>query len=138
MLANARTPEEILQGRGYVRFGTPIFSLTAGKDHLSSERVLALRAIRRSRVRSRILRGPLLRDQLIDSMAGHYTALAESLRQGRVCGWTFTRRYVMKHLLRQNARAFPGHYHYYVAHVEDHSKRIRPMRMPYRSEFPGV
>ncbi len=58
-------------------------------------------------------------DQLIDSMAGHYTVLAYHLAQA-------TRLFIglslddptLKHLLRQNAHAHPGHFHYYVAFVK--------------------
>jgi hypothetical protein len=58
-------------------------------------------------------------DQLIHSMAGHHASLLHhfskssclfiglSLRDSTLC-----------HLLRQNALINPGHYHYYVQHVE--------------------
>lgn len=57
-------------------------------------------------------------DQLIDSMAGHYTALAYHLSQAtRLLIGLSLEDPTLKHLLRQNAHAHPGHFHYYVAFV---------------------
>jgi len=59
-------------------------------------------------------------DQLIYSMAGHYTALSYHLSQSTrlLLGLSLSDP-TLKHLLRQSAHCFPGHYHYYVAFVPE-------------------
>jgi len=59
-------------------------------------------------------------DQLIDSMAGHYTGLSYHLAQAtRLLLGLSLADATLKHLLRHNALSHPGHYHYYVAYVAD-------------------
>lgn len=62
-------------------------------------------------------------DQLIDSMAGHYSALSYHLSQSTwlLLGLSLSDP-TLKHLLRQSAHCFPGHYHYYIAFVSDGDK----------------
>lgn len=59
-------------------------------------------------------------DQLIASMAGHYSSLLHHLFKNTCLflGISLDDS-TLKHLLRQNARINPGHYHYYVAFVAD-------------------
>ena len=59
-------------------------------------------------------------DQLIDSMAGQYASLATHISRTTCLfiGLSLSDP-GLKHLLRQNAKAFPGHYHYYVSFVKD-------------------
>jgi hypothetical protein len=57
-------------------------------------------------------------DQLIASMSGHYSSLLHHLFK-HTClfiGISLDDS-TLKHLLRQNARINPGHYHYYIAYV---------------------
>jgi len=59
-------------------------------------------------------------DQLINSMAGHYSALSYHLTQAtRLLIGLSLDDSTLKHLLRQNAVLHPGHYHYYIAFVKD-------------------
>ena len=57
-------------------------------------------------------------DQLIDITRGHYAALSNHFAQNTCLfvGLSLTDN-VLAHLLRQNARAFPGRHHYYVRYV---------------------
>lgn len=76
-------------------------------------------------------------DQLIDSMAGHYTALAYHLAQATrlLIGLSLSDG-TLKHLLRQNALCHPGHYHYHVAYVADSSTRdVEFERTAYEANF---
>lgn len=59
-------------------------------------------------------------DQLIHSMSGHYTSLSYHLAQAtRLLIGLSLQDATLKHLLRQNALLHPGHYHYYIAFLED-------------------
>lgn len=63
-------------------------------------------------------------DQLIESMAGHYTGLSYHLAQAtRLLLGLSLADATLKHLLRQNALNYPGHYHYYIAFVPDEEAR---------------
>jgi SIR2-like domain len=66
-------------------------------------------------------------DQLIASMAGHYSILLSHLSRTTclLLGLSLEDA-TFKHLLRQNARQNPGHYHYYVAYVDDKKGRHHP------------
>ncbi|MDP9651283.1 SIR2 family protein [Paraburkholderia caledonica] len=59
-------------------------------------------------------------DQLIDSMAGQYGSLSTHFSQTTclLVGLSLSDP-TLKHLLRQNATHFPGHFHYYVKFVSD-------------------
>lgn len=59
-------------------------------------------------------------DQLIDSMSGQYASLATHVSRTTCLfvGLSLSDP-GLKHLLRQSAKAFPGHYHYYISFVED-------------------
>ena len=59
-------------------------------------------------------------DQLIDSTAGRYTALAAHMAQTTclLVGLSLSDP-TLKHLLRQTAKAFPGHCHYRIAYTEN-------------------
>ncbi|SFV12870.1 SIR2 family protein [Pseudoduganella namucuonensis] len=63
-------------------------------------------------------------DQLIDSMAGRYASLATHFSQTTclLVGLSLQDP-TLKHLLRQSAVNFPGHFHYFVKYVRDASKR---------------
>jgi len=62
-------------------------------------------------------------DQLIESMAGHYSSLLHHLFKNTCVfiGISLDDG-TLKHLLRQSARFNPGHYHYFVAYVDDPRK----------------
>lgn len=64
-------------------------------------------------------------DQLIHSMTGYFSSLAHHLSKNTclLIGLSLEDS-TLKHLLRQNAIINPGHYHYYVAYVDDASKRL--------------
>jgi hypothetical protein len=59
-------------------------------------------------------------DQLIDSMSGQYASLATHISKTTCLfvGLSLADP-GLKHLLRQSAKAFPGHYHYYISFVAD-------------------
>lgn len=63
-------------------------------------------------------------DQLIDSMAGRYASLATHFSQTTclLIGLSLQDP-TLKHLLRQSAINFPGHFHYFVKYVHDSSKQ---------------
>ena len=63
-------------------------------------------------------------DQLIDSMAGRYASLATHFSQTTclLIGLSLQDP-TLKHLLRQSAINFPGHFHYFVKYVHDPSKQ---------------
>jgi hypothetical protein len=63
-------------------------------------------------------------DQLIDSMAGRYASLATHFAQTTclLVGLSLQDP-TLKHLLRQAAVHFPGHFHYHVRYVRDPSGR---------------
>ncbi|WP_158238584.1 SIR2 family protein [Pollutimonas subterranea] len=63
-------------------------------------------------------------DQLIDSMAGRYASLATHFSQTTclLIGLSLQDP-TLKHLLRQSAIHFPGHFHYFVRFVRDAAKR---------------
>ncbi|WP_291811503.1 SIR2 family protein [Limnobacter sp.] len=63
-------------------------------------------------------------DQLIDSMAGRYASLATHFSQTTclLVGLSLQDP-TLKHLLRQSAVNFPGHFHYFVKYVRDATKR---------------
>jgi hypothetical protein len=63
-------------------------------------------------------------DQLIDSMAGRYSSLATHFSQTTclLVGLSLQDP-TLKHMLRQSAVHFPGHFHYYVRFVRDPSRR---------------
>lgn len=65
-------------------------------------------------------------DQLIDSMSGQYASLATHISRTTCLfvGLSLSDP-GLKHLLRQSAKAFPGHYHYYISFVAD-PKRANP------------
>lgn len=62
-------------------------------------------------------------DQLLDSIAGHYNALANFYAQNTclLIGLSLEDA-TLKHILRQNARIHPGHVHYYVYYLKDDKK----------------
>jgi hypothetical protein len=61
-------------------------------------------------------------DQLIASMAGHYSTLLHHLSKNTCLFLGLSLEdSTLKHLLRQNSQISPGHYHYYVAFTEDSS-----------------
>jgi hypothetical protein len=62
-------------------------------------------------------------DQLIASMAGHYSTLLHHLSKNTCLfiGLSLDDT-TLKHLLRQCARINPGHYHYYIAYTKDKNK----------------
>lgn len=57
-------------------------------------------------------------DQLIDTMTGHYSSLLNHLSKNTclLVGLSLADS-TLRHLLRQNAKINPGHYHYVVHHV---------------------
>lgn len=57
-------------------------------------------------------------DQLIDTMAGHFSSLLHHLSKNTclLVGISLDDA-TLRHLLRQNAKINPGHYHYYVHYV---------------------
>ena len=59
-------------------------------------------------------------DQLIESAAGHYAALAYHLSQNTILfvGLSLEDS-TLKHLLRRNAKLHPGHVHYYIHFLQD-------------------
>jgi len=63
-------------------------------------------------------------DQLIESMAGHHASLLHHLSKTTCLflGLSLNDT-TLRHLLRQNARINPGHFHYYVAYVNDNAQR---------------
>lgn len=63
-------------------------------------------------------------DQLIDSMAGRYAPLSTHFAQTTclLVGLSLQDP-TLKHLLRQSATHFPGHFHYLVNYVHDATKR---------------
>jgi hypothetical protein len=69
-------------------------------------------------------------DQLIDSMAGQYASLSTHISR-TTC--LFVGLSLddpgLKHLLRQSAKAFPGHYQYYVRFVQDDAKTDEQSRL---------
>ena len=63
-------------------------------------------------------------DQLIESMAGHHASLLHHLSKTTCLflGLSLADT-TLRHLLRQNARINPGHFHYHVAWVKDGARR---------------
>lgn len=59
-------------------------------------------------------------DQLIDTMAGHFSSLLHHFSKTTclLVGLSLDDS-TLRHLLRQNAKINPGHYHYFVHYVED-------------------
>ena len=68
-------------------------------------------------------------DQVIDSSAGHYASLASHISKTTCLfiGLSLDDP-GLKHLLRQNAKAFPGQFHYFVRFVHDPSKVNRDIQ----------
>lgn len=59
-------------------------------------------------------------DQLIETMGGHYSTLLHHLAKSTCLFIGLSLEDVtLRHLLRQTARLYPGHYHYLVAYVPD-------------------
>ncbi len=57
-------------------------------------------------------------DQLIETMGGHYSTLLHHLSKSTcVLVGLSLEDVTLRHLLRQTARLYPGHYHYMIAHV---------------------
>ena len=63
-------------------------------------------------------------DQLIDSMAGRYASLSTHFAQTTclLVGLSLQDP-TLKHLLRQSAINFPGHFHYFIRYVKDSAQR---------------
>lgn len=75
-------------------------------------------------------------DQLIASMAGHYASLATHLSQTTclLIGLSLDDP-TLKHLLRQSATSFPGHFHYHIRFVRDGEVGIEQQRVESEASF---
>lgn len=121
MLANARTPEERIRGRGYTTVWSGNVQLQSKKAVIYHPNGYLPSDLPRNRPSENfVFLEDSFADQLIDSMSGHYTSLVTHLSQ-TTCLFVGSSLDdpTLKHLLRQNAKAHPGHYHYFVQFVQD-------------------
>lgn len=123
-LADARTPAEKEEKRGYATVWNSNIQLNSRKGVIYHPNGFMPRHLSERPSEHLVFLEDSFADQLIDSISGHYAALATHYSQTTCLfiGLSLEDA-TLKHLLRQQARAFPGHYHYYIAYVEDSSKR---------------
>lgn len=120
MISARRSPEEVREGRGYETVWRPSTQFRSTKGVIYHPNgFLPLRLIEGFSDHL-VFSEDSFADQLIASMAGHYSILLSHLSRTTclLLGLSLEDA-TFKHLLRQNARQNPGHYHYYVAYVDD-------------------
>lgn len=120
LLADARTAEERQNKRGFSTVWSSNIQLNSRRGVIYHPNGYLPHRLTERPSEHMVFLEDSFADQLIDSMAGHYTALANHLSQttSLLVGLSLADS-TLRHLLRQNAKAYPGHYHYYVAYVRD-------------------
>lgn len=120
MLANARTVEERKTERGYETLWNPALQAQTRNAVVYHPNGFLPRNLLERPSDDLVFLEDTFADQLIDSMAGHYSALLTHLYQNTCLFIGLSLKdSTLRHLLRQNARMNPGHVHYYIAFVPD-------------------
>jgi hypothetical protein len=120
MISASRSQKERQEGRGYETAWRPSTQFRSTKGVIYHPNgFLPLRLVE-GFSEHLVFSEDSFADQLIASMAGHYSILLSHLARTTclLLGLSLEDA-TFKHLLRQNARQNPGHYHYYVAYVDD-------------------
>jgi hypothetical protein len=125
MLASKRTPKEARTTRGYATtWSSNVQLLPRDAVIYHPNGYLPHDFMKERASEDLVFLEDTFADQLIDSMSGQYASLSNHLAQ-TTCLFVglSLEDGTLKHLLRQNARMFPGHFHYYVAFVGDGATR---------------
>lgn len=119
MISASRTPRERSEGRGYESTWRPSTQFRSPKGVIYHPNGFLPARLVEGFSDHLVFSEDSFADQLIASMAGHYSILLSHLSRTTclLLGLSLEDA-TFKHLLRQNARQNPGHYHYYVAFVD--------------------
>jgi hypothetical protein len=118
LLAHVRNEEEKKEKRGYTTVWSGNVQLQGKTGVVYHPNGFLPRTLREKPSDDLVFLEDTFADQLIDSIAGYYASLTAHMAQttclfiGLSMGDP-----TLKHLLRQTARAFPGHCHYRIAHT---------------------
>jgi hypothetical protein len=124
MLAASRTDDEKQKSRGYTTMWSSNIRLLPRSRVIYHPNGFLPRRLQENASEQLVFLEDSFADQLIDSMTGHYASLSNHLAHTTclLIGLSLDDP-TLRHLLRQNALRYPGHYHYYVAFVEDTAAR---------------
>lgn len=118
MLAASRTDEEKKRIRGYKAIWSSTIQVTPDSRVIYHPNGYLPRRLNENSSEQLVFLEDSFADQLIDSMSGHHAFLMNHLSQTTclLMGLSLNDP-TLKHLLRQNAIRYPGHYHYYIAYL---------------------
>ena len=124
MLAASRTKREKQRSRGYTTLWSANIQLLPRSRVVYHPNGFLPRHLQEHPSEQLVFLEDSFADQLIDSMTGHYASLSNHLAHTTclLIGLSLEDA-TLKNLLRQNALRYPGHYHYYIAFVEDGASR---------------
>lgn len=120
LLAEKRTPEQRKKERGYRTVWNSDIQLYPQRGVLYHPNGFLPNNARDRTSENLIFLDDSFGDQLIDSVAGHYSTLSYYFSQNTCIFLGLSLEdATLKHLLRKNANMHPGHVHYYIHYLED-------------------
>ena len=124
MLAATRSPDERKRTRGYSTVWDPDIQMYPRDGVIYHPNGYLPYDLRERPSEHLVFLEDTFADQLIDSMHGHYASLAYHFAQStRLLLGLSLEDATLRHLLRQLAHIYPGHFHYHVSFVSDGAKR---------------